>query len=682
MNRKIVAVWLSLAMVFGFVVIVDIITDIAPPVKAASTLYVGGTGPGNYSKIQSGINVANPGDTVFVYNGTYYEHPVIEKMINLIGEDRNTTIIDGSGIGDVLYVNADEVTISGFFIKNSGSSGHPVYDSGIKYRNSQNGFITGNIVSNCSYGIFLEDSNGIHISKNEAIYNDYGIYFYWANDNSIINNDASFSLSRGIDIVTSHYNEIINNNASLNGDIGISLYNSNQVKIMNNTAYMNDDHGLRILYSGWDKVINNTMLNCGIFIYGNILEDWNTHQIDTSNTVNGKPVYYLKNQTGGKIPALAGQVILANCSNVIIENQELTNGSIGIDLGFSSNITIAGNNVSSNSRYGLYSYYSNDNDIKDNNIFNYNMDSIYLSNSDRNTIIGNNISDNIDGIDSGFSDENTIISNNISNNENGILLTSSFNNHIYHNNFINNINPALDDNGNENQWDNGYPQGGNYWSDYTGADNFKGINQDQPGSDGIGDTNYSIDLDSVDNYPLMNHYPNVPPGNFTILKKGWNLISVPLIQDDTNLQKVLEMIDGVYDAIQWNDPTDQDDPWKHHKVGKPFGNDLSKLNETMGFWVHITQSGDTIFLYNGTQPTSNQTIQLYKGWNLVGYPSLTSYNRTVGLNNLTFDTHVDSIWTYIASTQKWKELGPSDYFERGRGYWIHAKIECEWEVPL
>jgi hypothetical protein len=102
----------------------------------------------------------------------------------------------------------------------------------------------------------------------------------------------------------------------------------------------------------------------------------------------------------------------------------------------------------------------------------------------------------------------------------------------------------------------------------------------------------------------------------------------------------------------------------------------------MGFWIHITNPGDTTFLYNGTQPTSNQTISLYPGWNMVGYPSLTSYNRTEGLNNLTFDDQVDAIWSYDASTQKWEEMGESDYFEIGRGYYIHATAECEWEVPL
>jgi hypothetical protein len=172
------------------------------------------------------------------------------------------------------------------------------------------------------------------------------------------------------------------------------------------------------------------------------------------------------------------------------------------------------------------------------------------------------------------------------------------------------------------------------------------------------------------------------PGTYTILMQGWNLISIPFIQSNTSLSFVLQSIQGKYDAIQWYDGTNANDPWKHNKVDKPYGNDLSEINETMGFWVHITQPGETAFIYNGTQPTVNLSITLHPGWNLVGYPSLISYNRTQGLNNITFNSEVDSIWAYNAATQKWEEIGPSDYFEVGRGYWVHSKVTKTWEVPL
>jgi hypothetical protein len=173
-----------------------------------------------------------------------------------------------------------------------------------------------------------------------------------------------------------------------------------------------------------------------------------------------------------------------------------------------------------------------------------------------------------------------------------------------------------------------------------------------------------------------------PPKDRVILKEGWNLISIPTIQTQTSLSKVLENISGSYDAVQWWDTMDANDPWKHYKVGKSTGNDLTQINEKMGFWIHITSPGDTIFPYNGTKPTSNQTIALYPGWNLVGYPSLTSHSRTLGLNNLTFDSEIDAIWNYNSGTKKWKHLDESDNFEIGKGYWIYAQTHCEWEVPL
>ncbi len=241
---------------------------------------------------------------------------------------------------------------------------------------------------------------------------------------------------------------------------------------------------------------------------------------------------------------------------------------------------------------------------------------------------------------------------------------------------------AFDDSVNGNKWDNNYPLGGNYWSDYSGVDNFKGPNQDIPGSDGIGDTPYIIDADSQDNYPLMESFTNRTFENYTILKQGWNLISIPLIQEIQNLSTVLQMIDGYYDAVQWYDSSNPNKPWKHNKNGKLFGNDLSEINESMGFWIHITRPGDTIFLYNGSEPSVNQFIPFHPGWNMVGYPSLSSYNRTVGLNNLTFDTHVDAIQWYDAATQTWHFMGPDDSFVPGRGYWVHSKVDVGWEVPI
>jgi hypothetical protein len=83
-----------------------------------------------------------------------------------------------------------------------------------------------------------------------------------------------------------------------------------------------------------------------------------------------------------------------------------------------------------------------------------------------------------------------------------IHLYSPSNNTIYHNNFIGNAFQASTD-GSPNTWDNGYPSGGNYWSDYNGTDLHSGPCQNVTGSDGIGDTPYAIGANNMDDYPLM-----------------------------------------------------------------------------------------------------------------------------------------------------------------------------------
>jgi hypothetical protein len=172
------------------------------------------------------------------------------------------------------------------------------------------------------------------------------------------------------------------------------------------------------------------------------------------------------------------------------------------------------------------------------------------------------------------------------------------------------------------------------------------------------------------------------------LQEGWNLISLPRIQSNTDLGTVLSSITGYYDAVVWYNAFDFSDTgslnfWKHNHTAKPTHmNELRNLNHIRGFWIHITKPGGANFEYSGAQPTSNQYITLYPGWNLVGYPSLSSKNRTEALYKLQFGVHVDSIWTYDATAQEWKELESSDYFEVGKGYWIHAKMGIFWEVPL
>jgi Tol biopolymer transport system component len=189
-------------------------------------------------------------------------------------------------------------------------------------------------------------------------------------------------------------------------------------------------------------------------------------------------------------------------------------------------------------------------------------------------------------------------------------------------------------------------------------------------------------FDIIMEYNETNNVANRSIGVGVLLHEGWNLISIPLIQSDTDIGAVLSSIFGSFNAVQWFNLTDLGDQWKHNHIEKPSHmNDFTEINHTMGFWIHITKPGGAIFVYNGTRSSQNQSISLHVGWNLVGYPSLSHYNLTMGLNNLEFSTDVDCIQWFDADTKIWHFMDQNDNFIPGRGYWIHSKVTKIWDVP-
>ena len=340
------------------------------------------------------------------------------------------------------------------------------------------------------------------------------------------------------------------------------------------------------------------MTDNSFVIEGN-LEDWNTHTIDTSNTVNGKPVYYWKNQTNNIIPAGAGQVILANCSNVIIDNQNVSDGTIGISLGFSSECTITNNTITSNNEYGISLYSSNNNNITRNNVSN-NDYGIYIDwHSDHNNITNNKASNNWLGISLFSSSNNNITRNNVSNNDYGIFLYSSSSNTISHNGFINNIDQAYDYD--INQWDNGYPSGGNYWSDFSWFDNCSGIHQNEPNPDGIWDAPYNISGgDNQDRYPLTNPWREQPyqPVLIQPLDGATGVSTSPILQVQVSDPNADPMNVSFYDAS-----TDQ-------LIG--FMSNVSSGDVTSVIWSGLSSSHTYtwyVITTDGTYGTISETWQ-------------------------------------------------------------------------
>ena len=203
---------------------------------------------------------------------------------------------------------------------------------------------------------------------------------------------------------------------------------------------------------------------------------------------------------------LNGIVMLESSSNNnIIVNNIISNTERGIYILTSNYNNIIGNNISGNGDCGIILISSNHNNIIDNSVIGNNVYGIWLYNTYNNNITNNNISENIGvGLYLQDSPNNNITNNNISENTNyGIYLQTSLNNYIYHNNFMGNTIHAYDDS--INYWNSTYQFGGNYYNDYTGVDNYHGINQDILGSDGIGDVSY-VFTGGQDYYPLMHPF--------------------------------------------------------------------------------------------------------------------------------------------------------------------------------
>ena len=197
--------------------------------------------------------------------------------------------------------------------------------------------------------------------------------------------------------------------------------------------------------------------------------------------------YTLLESFTGNITVQRDNIVLDGAGFVVTSTVTGTETTVGVDLSYRSNIRVTNLQVS-----GF-------------------VQGIHLLNSSGCTIIGNNITGNIDGIRIDNSTNNSFIGNSITANRHGIHPYEG--NEFYHNNFVNSSDRDVffDSPNNVDTWDNGYPSGGNYWSNYTGVDEKKGSSQSDAGSDGIGDTAQVLSSNNQDRYPLMAPYVYAPP---------------------------------------------------------------------------------------------------------------------------------------------------------------------------
>jgi len=237
--------------------------------------------PGFYKTIQDAIDNASSGQTIFVVNGTYYENLFIYKSsISLVGQGRDVTIIDGRQFSNVISILADNVTVRGFHIRNSGISS----DSAIRIEHAKGNCITDNRLTDSFDGVGVQTSSNNTISNNVATDNSNGIRIYLSSNNRISGNTVSSSAYDGVRVDTSSSN-IISNNSILNNYDGLGLYTSSNNLVTGN-----------VISGNWDGIAlsastNNTITRNSIFsnIRGILLAHTSINNIFYFNNLNNNP---------------------------------------------------------------------------------------------------------------------------------------------------------------------------------------------------------------------------------------------------------------------------------------------------------------------------------------------------------------------------------------------------------
>lgn len=211
----------------------------------------------------------------------------------------------------------------------------------------------------------------------------------------------------------------------------------------------NSTYGLHLITSSYLTLRNNTLFKCGYSFGGFNIIYWNTHDLDISNLVNGKPCYYFKNHSDITVPEGAGQIILGNCTNMTIRDQSISNASVPIMIGYSLTIQIENNTIENNFR-SITTHESRFVTIVDNTCSRSTHYSLSLYYSDYLYVFNNSISTGLVGIAMYDTDSSYIENNSIYDNEIGIDLPQSNDNKIKNNTITGNAIGIDADNSNYN----------------------------------------------------------------------------------------------------------------------------------------------------------------------------------------------------------------------------------------
>lgn len=344
-------------------------------------------------------------------------------------------------------------------------------DRGIHLSYSNSNILTNNTTnSNNTYGIFLNNSQNNTLTSNTASNNSHGISLSFSTNNTITDCNSTDNDGDGINLYNCSNNTLTNNNTLNNSRYGIYISSSSSTNTLTGNVSNNNSYGIYIISGSGNTLRGNSMSGNQYNFY---VQGWQSsdfyHDVDMTNMVEGKSIYYLVNEVGGIYDSTtagdAGVFYAIDCNNITIkdltpasnnyagvylfgtenstiENVTISNSSQGIRVEQSSNNTLISNTVNSNVYDGIYLYHSSSNTLIS-NIANSNYNGINVSNSNGNTLISNTAnSNNYVGIYLAFgSSNNTLTGNTAESNGYGIALTVNCSNNTLTNNTANsNIN--------------------------------------------------------------------------------------------------------------------------------------------------------------------------------------------------------------------------------------------------
>jgi len=273
--------------------LISLLVVINPVSAAVHHVYSG-------QSIQTAINSASSGDTIYVHAGTYNENLTIGKDLSLIGDGAFVTTIDGSGA--VISVNGVVVNISGFTVRNG------IY--GIYCYNNASGTITNNtITGNTLYGIVNVSSSNPTITNNTITGSQSGIYNS-SSSPTITNNTITGNQLNGIH--NSSSSPTITNNTITGNQYGI--YNSSSSPtITNNTITGNTQYGI------YNSSSSPTITNNTITANRHGIANYSSSPTITNNTVTGNSGEGIDNRSSSN-PTITNNIISSNSSNGIYDD--------------------------------------------------------------------------------------------------------------------------------------------------------------------------------------------------------------------------------------------------------------------------------------------------------------------------------------------------------------------------